>query len=1156
MLGCLGLSVFAPPCAPALEPVFPSAQYVVDHWNWERGFPEETISEITQTKNGLLWIAHADGLVRFNGVSAAASPWPAMHSLDRSLRALMPDRAGNLWAMTVTGSVLKIPFDAAHPPHGTPVRMIRASDPKYRVASWRAAAVAMPWGIRLSGPEGITDLDQRGGFHVRQRLDDSVGHLVFDDQGTAWLVSASGNLERWSDNGGFQLVTRLPAPVDRLQLGRQGRVWMRGKDTMMCWNGSQLQTWHLPAEFTGNRFHEPILEDSQGAVWLGGRGRLLRYSRGQFETVSLRPDMAETPVTALFEDREGALWVGTVTGDLLRVRNSSVSSFGSAEGLGGDAVNSLLREENGDLWTHSMNQGLTLWRGTSRTTYPVRAGNLWYSARDPQTRVMVFGSSKARFQLVNERVERLVDEDASRLGTIFSWWVVGNHAYVSRPSGLYRQPSLLSSEGAERISPHGSWQLFASDGRGRIWGADTQKIFDLGPRGTRVSYPPARHLDELVHAIWWDEQTQHLWVGTNRGLVAWDPEKGSWSERGLEQDMIFALERDGTGACWAATRNGLVRFRPERWLAGRREPDVRLGHADGLYSVNFGMSRGQGAIRLPDGRLLFGSLQGVALLNPSKIAAPRFGPTPLITELQADDTPVRLEGPLRIAAGTSRIRLGFDAFSISSARAMQVDYLLEGVDAQWQPVGDRRSIQYNNLGPGHYRFRLRSHWTDGTGASEASLSWDIQPYFYETAWFFVPAGLLLLATLTMLWRKRMQLQAARTAELEKRVADRTRELEAAKGSAEANAKVKAEFLATMSHELRTPMSGVLGLAELLADTGLDPNQTELLTTLRTSGESLLAVVDDILDFSKIESGRLQLERIPVSLPQLMAELVSLVRPMATKKGLVIEVLSEGVVQEWIEGDPARIRQVLLNLLSNAIKFTATGGVILTERWGQGDVTLAVRDTGIGILPDKLPLLFQNFAQVDSSTTRLYGGTGLGLAICRRLTEAMGGEIQCESTPGEGSTFTVRLPITPTSAPAPATSPATVVTNSGSGPRVLVAEDHPINQRIVLGLLRKIGIENVQVVNNGLEAVDACRHHGFDLVLMDCQMPILDGYSATRHIRHNLGAFAPPIVALTAHAMESDRDQCLAAGMRAYLTKPLVLEQLRQVVNECCGSAVS
>jgi signal transduction histidine kinase/CheY-like chemotaxis protein len=752
-------------------------------------------------------------------------------------------------------------------------------------------------------------------------------------------------------------------------------------------------------------------------------------------------------------------------------------------------------------------------------------------------------------------IQSLADPEESRLGPLTGWWVdaASGTAYSSRSSGLYQQASLLSGGDGRRISEQGNWQLLAAGPRGTIWGSDSQRLFQVKAEGERAEYPPGRLADESIHALVWDPPTRRLWVGTNRGLLTWDPATATWGGRGLDRDMIFALQRDRAGMLWAATRNGIVRFDPGHWLEGNREADLRLTHTEGLRSVNFGMSRGQGSVLLADGRVLFASLQGVVAVNPSRIPSPRFGATPLISDFHADEAPVPMQSSMRIPPGTSRIKIGFDAVSVSTPRTVLMDYFLEGVDSGWQSAGSRRSVQYNNLGPGEYRFRVRSRWPDGSGAQEATVSWEIPPHFYQTAWFLLLAALSVVFLVGLLVRRRGRTQAQRTAELEARVEARTRELQAATASAEANARVKAEFLATMSHELRTPMNGVLGIAELLADTGLDPVQTELLTTLRSSGESLLAVVDDVLDLSKVESGRLELERIPVSLAQITTDLCHLVRPMAVKKGLALEMKTSGEAVDWVEGDPARLRQILLNLLSNAIKFTAAGKVVLSTEWRPGEVVLVVKDSGIGILPEKLPLLFQNFAQVDSSTTRLYGGTGLGLAICRRLAEAMGGSICCESIAGVGSTFTVRLPVRAAAAPVPVAPPSRVETPNSL--RVLVAEDNPTNQRIIVGLLGKIGIAHVHVANNGLEAVEACQREAFDIVLMDCQMPILDGYSATRHIIHNLGQAAPPIVALTAHAMESDRAQCLAAGMRAYLTKPVILDQLRHVVNECCSATV-
>jgi len=1134
-----------------LDPTLPATQYVVDHWNWVQGIPEETITGLVQSPDGYLWIAHADGLVRFNGTVAVASPWPADRAMDRSLRALTVDRTGAVWAMTVSGTLARVP-PSHHPPAGTPVEVMVPGPSHPRVPAWRAALVPLPGGIRMSGPQGIRDVSASSPLVLSPwprplMAEETVA--AFEGDGTLWTASAEGRLERWRAGKEPEQIARFPGGrAARLHIGPSGTVWVRTLDSLRAWRDGGWKSWPLGQRFSSTSSYEPLLEDRHGIVWVGGRGCLYRLRQGQLELIALPPGFEDSPVTVVFGDREGALWVGTLTGDLFRFRDSAVSSLSQQEGVSGEAVNALYADTRGGLWMHSMNRGLTHWRDGQSRRIPIAQGSLWHLAQDPVAGAMIVGNGPASFQLDGERIVPIPDPDAATLGPRAAWWVDSKRrrTLVARTSGLYAQTSLREAGERRKLSSAGELKLLALGSGDELWASDFTFVQEITSGGEKALTPPGRHTDELVQSLHWDADAGTLWVGTSRGLLSWHPRKGEWGPRGLADDWIFSLTSDSVGFLWAGTRRGIVRISKDRWRAGHRGAELRLTHADGLRSLNFGMSRGQGALTLPDGRILFASLEGVVAVNPRRIPTPLFGPTPMIASLTGGDTSARLDGPGELPAGVSHVEIAFDAFSVSNSRSIEVEYLLEGIDAHWQSAGSRRSSQYNNLSPGSYTFRLRSSWPDGSGQRETSVSWTIAPHFYQTAWFRGISGAILLGLILFGIRRRTYQTAARTTELESRVAERTRELEAAKAAAEAAARVKSEFLATMSHELRTPMNGVLGIAELLSGTQLDEVQRELLGTLRTSGESLLAVVNDILDLSKIDSGRLEIERIPTNLPELMANLCQVVKPLADKKGLELVLASRGKTLPWIEGDPARIRQILYNLLSNAIKFTPTGRVALQAEWRDAEVVLSVEDSGIGIPAEKLPLLFENFVQVDSSTTRLYGGTGLGLAICRRLVEAMGGSITCTSTPGQGSTFTVTLPVV--SVPAPSTAVDLPDAIAPLALRVLVAEDNQTNQRVVMGLLRKLGIE-ATLVSNGMEAVDACQRAQFDLVLMDCQMPILDGYGATRHIRQNLGPAAPPIVALTAHALESDRADCLAAGMCGYLTKPILLDQLRQVVKE-------
>jgi signal transduction histidine kinase len=396
--------------------------------------------------------------------------------------------------------------------------------------------------------------------------------------------------------------------------------------------------------------------------------------------------------------------------------------------------------------------------------------------------------------------------------------------------------------------------------------------------------------------------------------------------------------------------------------------------------------------------------------------------------------------------------------------------------------------------------------------------------------------------------------------LEKRINDRTDQLVAATRTAQAASQAKSEFLANMSHELRTPMNGVIGMLDIALDRDLSPELSEQLQTAQRCAYSLLSLLNDILDLSKIEAGKMTLEKVPFDLRALLEDCVKAHQPKASQNSVTLRVVVSPDVPREIVGDPLRIRQVIANLVSNAVKFTEHGSVTVRvggqfTQPGQITLQIKVQDNGTGIPADKLLCIFDKFTQADGTISRKFGGTGLGLAITRSLVELHGGTIDVQSDLGRGSTFTATLKCEANapdgfSQKAPALE-AVVSTPGGSvsPARILVVEDNQVNQKVVTAVLRKRGF-SIELANDGQEALDKLENSAaFDLILMDVQMPVLDGLEATRLIRKEARWKGLPIVAMTAHAMNGDKERCLEAGMNGYISKPVHPSLLLSTVDE-------
>ncbi|MFZ3184922.1 MAG: ATP-binding protein [Pseudomonas sp.] len=373
-------------------------------------------------------------------------------------------------------------------------------------------------------------------------------------------------------------------------------------------------------------------------------------------------------------------------------------------------------------------------------------------------------------------------------------------------------------------------------------------------------------------------------------------------------------------------------------------------------------------------------------------------------------------------------------------------------------------------------------------------------------------------------------------------------------------RAKSDFLAMMSHELRTPMNGVLGMLQLLETTEMTREQAEYSALATESTEHLLKVINDILDFSRIERDAVELESIPFNVLELIQSSVQVFQHSAQQRGLqLLQQTQAGLEEIEVQGDPTRIRQILVNLLGNALKFTEEGSISLNIQWQPLDdhvlwLTCTVKDTGIGISAERLEHMFDAFQQADTSISRRYGGTGLGLPIARTLAERMGGSLRAESVEEQGSLFTLEIPLAFSQQTQKPVVEAPLISNA-NGHLVLLVEDNPVNQTVIEAMLRSLGYQ-VCLVGDGAQAVHKAANFEYSAILMDCRLPIMDGYEATRQIRLLPNQVQTPIIALTANALQGDREACLAAGMNDYLAKPFKRIDLQRILQRWLASAAS